>query len=203
MCPWIIPHTNNITKQVNHIKQINITYLIFHRLTAGLEVFCSLKNGITPEDFDVVFCQNKYSDLFNLLCVWILLDTIHFGLENTCKTDTHSLSMIQVFWDTRDESGFSLYSHRCFRAKQVLFCFVLFVFCLRLSLTHCISEKWKCADVFCIRHRIKRQTTQLKERSCSETRWPCSPRQQWCRQPALGYRQPSTERNKQPTEWEN
>ena len=29
------------------------------------------------------------------------------------------------------------------------------------------------------------------------------PWQQWCRQPALGYRQPSTERNKQPTEGEN
>ena len=41
---------------------------------------------------------------------------------------------------------------------------------------------------------------QLKGRSCSETRQPCSPRQQWCRQPALGYRQPSTEKNKQPTE---
>ena len=41
---------------------------------------------------------------------------------------------------------------------------------------------------------------QLKGRSCLETRQPCSPRQQWCRQAALGYRQPSTEKNKQPTQ---
>ena len=31
-------------------------------------------------------------------------------------------------------------------------------------------------------------------------RQPCSPWQQWCRQPALGYRQPSTETNNQPTD---
>ena len=78
------------------------------------------------------------------------------------------------------------------------------VFRLKLSLKYCISEKGKCADVFSIRHRIRRQATQrrtqLRGTSCSETRWPCSPWQQWCRQPALGYRQPSTGTNNQQSE---